>query len=112
MVLFEPGEVIETIYSAFNRGRLDVVRSLATDQARLINIPFGITLPYVDSLKSWRAAFPDANIRLQTLATAESGNVIAELRARGRHGGALRAPAFEIPPTNRRVDMRFVGVYE
>lgn len=56
-------------------------------------------------------AFPDAHIELARV-IAEGPLLAAEGMLSGTHTGTLRSPDGEIPPTGRRVEFRWSGVFE
>jgi predicted ester cyclase len=56
-------------------------------------------------------AFPDA--RLEIVCPVESGSrAAAEGRFSGTHTGTLRMPEGEVPPTGRKVEIRWAAIYE
>jgi predicted ester cyclase len=55
-------------------------------------------------------AFPDA--RLEVARSIEEGSLAAvEGTMSGTHSGVLRTPEGEIPPTGRRVEIRWMAIY-
>ena len=56
-------------------------------------------------------AFPDARIEIVRF-IGEGTTGAAEGRFSGTHTGTLRAPTGEIPPTERRVELAWMAMYE
>jgi predicted ester cyclase len=62
-------------------------------------------------LRGYWEAFPDA--RLEIVRSISEGSLTAgEGVFTGTHTGTLRTPAGEVPPTERSVQIRWMGMYE
>jgi predicted ester cyclase len=62
-------------------------------------------------LRVYWEAFPDA--RLEVVRSIEEGSLAAvEGTMIGTHSGVLRTPEGEVPPTGRRVEIRWMAMYE
>jgi predicted ester cyclase len=103
--------IVEAIYAAFNEKDIDRAISLATPDAKVLNIPFGTEHSFKDYMQNWATAFPDGKI--ENIKLLQSGDsVVAEYIGRGTHTGTLQTPMGPIPATNRRVQLRFAEVLE
>jgi heme-degrading monooxygenase HmoA/predicted ester cyclase len=60
---------------------------------------------------TWQEAFPDNRLGIISIHADDRGGV-HEGTFTGTHTGTLRGPAGEIPPTGKRLEANFCGVYE
>lgn len=111
----DPVSVVRELLDAFNAGDLDRCASLASDDFELFDAPSGATFAGPGGLREWLGTFwnavPDSRTELVT-AYADGGRVATEHVGRGTHTGPLVTPAGTIPPTGRRVELRFAELYE
>lgn len=61
--------------------------------------------------QAFHTAFPDGQIKADS--QIESGDtIVVEGHFTGTNTGPLRSPAGELPPTGRRLDMRFSDIFQ
>lgn len=60
---------------------------------------------------TWQEAFPGNRLEIISVHADDRGGV-HEGRFTGTHTGTLRGPAGEIPPTGKRLEANFCGIYE
>jgi len=66
---------------------------------------------FTEWMNNWITAFPDYKLEINNiLATPEK--CVVEFTARATHTGNLLSPVGNVPPTNRRIEMKFVESYE
>ena len=65
----------------------------------------------VQANRGWKEAFPDAEGKIER-ATADNGTVTLELTWQGTQSGPLHMPNGDIPPSNRRINLRAAQVFE
>jgi steroid delta-isomerase-like uncharacterized protein len=65
----------------------------------------------VEANRGWKEAFPDAEGRIDR-AMAENGTVTLEITWQGTQSGPLHMPAGDIPPSNRRINLKAAQVFE
>ena len=107
--------VIHDLFAAFNQRDIDRATSLVTDDFELQDVPAGLTFRGSQGLNQWLQTFltagPDAKAEVQT--TIEAGEWVAtEHVGTFTHTGPLLSPAGEVPPTGRRVELRFAEIYK
>jgi steroid delta-isomerase-like uncharacterized protein len=111
----DPVSVVRELFEAFNEGDLDRCASLAATDFELFDGPSGQVFAGPDGLREWlgtfRTALPDARTELVS-AFAEGDRVATEHVGRGTHEGPLAGPGGDIPPTGRRIELRFAELYE
>jgi len=105
------GDVIQAIHDAFNAKDLDRLAKFLQPGAMMRTIPFGDEQSIRDYFQTWATAFPDGKIE-QRKYTATADTVVCEFIGRGTHTGSLRTPTGPIAPTNKRVEVRFVDIYD
>lgn len=95
------------MYDLFSHGKVDDALEYATDDVELILYPFGQTFHGKEGFRAFMTgftdAFPDISITV-TNQVADETQVATEFTATGTHGGVLRTPAGDIPPTRRTVE--------
>jgi predicted ester cyclase len=103
-------DVIRQLYRAIENKDTEALDRLGGD-APFENLAFAQTLSVSEDSKVLYEAFPDLRIEIHSI--IEQGNlVVVEGSGHGTHKGVLRHPAGELPPTGRRLDLRFVDIYE
>jgi steroid delta-isomerase-like uncharacterized protein len=65
----------------------------------------------VEANRGWKEAFPDAEGRIER-AMADNGTVTLEITWQGTQSGTLHMPAGDIPPSNRRINLKAAQVFE
>jgi predicted ester cyclase len=110
MALKSNAEIVRELYRAFDAKDVERTMALTTPDARMQNIPFGLVVGSREYTENWARAFPDGKI--QVVALASQGDLVfAECIGRGTHTGILRGPGGEIRPTQRKVELKFIEVY-
>jgi steroid delta-isomerase-like uncharacterized protein len=105
---------IKALFEIFNERDFDRAAALVTDDFELVDYAFGFTFHGPAGLLQWFQGFvtagPDA--RAQLLRTITEGEWVAsEHVGRFTQTGPLVTPAGEIPPTGRKVEIRFAEIY-
>ncbi len=111
MATLDNAAIIREAHKAWNEKDMDRYASLATSDARMTNVPFGVKLGFREYGEGWAKAFPDGKIELANI-VAQGDLVMTEFTGRGTHTGVLKAPSGEIAPTGRRVEVSCVEVYK
>ena len=108
-----------TPYDLFNKHNsdskwLDHAAAAASEDCELLNVPLSVTLRglqgFKQFLQGWATAFPDSKVEITSLFATESQAVV-EFIGRGTQTGPLMGPSGEIPPTGRKVELRFCDVH-
>ena len=106
--------LVRTHLDLYNRRDFEKGASLVTEDAKIINIPFGITLNgrsgYKEFGQSWANAFTDSKVEATNVIATEEW-AVAEYTARGTHNGPLVTPMNTIPATGRKIEMKFCQVF-
>jgi predicted ester cyclase len=103
--------LVQGMYEARNAKDLQRIDAYAQPDCRVTNVPFGATLAYQDYQRNWVTAFPEGVSEVINL-ICEGDYVVAECNGRGTHRGPLEGPMGTVPPTNRKVDIRFVEIWQ
>jgi steroid delta-isomerase-like uncharacterized protein len=102
-------------YGAFNERDFDRAAALVAEDLELINVATGETFRgpegFRQYMQGWASAFSDASTEITNLSAGDDFAVV-EFVGQGTHDGPLKGPAGEIPPTGRRVEIRFCEVHE
>lgn len=111
----ENADVVRSVYERFNAGDLDAAAATAADDFELLDVALGQTFRGPEGfrhwLEPWLAAVPDAHTEVTNLIAAGDW-VVTEHTGRGTHSAPLLSPAGEIPPTGRRIELRFAEVFQ
>ena len=104
-----------SLYAMWNERAFDKMAAQATDDA-VISIPpigqvFRGQAGFRQSAEAWATAFPDAKVEVTNVVASETGFAV-EFVGRGTHGGVLKTPMGDIPPTGRHVEVPFIDIYE
>jgi predicted ester cyclase len=110
MASHDIGKIVREMIEAWNAKDLDRCVSFGHPDARMTNVPFGVTMSQREYVEGWARAFPDGKIQLENV-VVQGDNAVAEFTGRGTHTGTLRGPAGELPATNRRLELRCVESY-
>jgi steroid delta-isomerase-like uncharacterized protein len=106
---------IRSLFDRFNAGDLDGTATLVTHDCELVDMAQGRTYYGPAGVREWlgafRTALPDAHAELVEV-LADGGRVATEHVGTGTHTGPLATPSGEIPPTGRRIELRFSEMYE
>ena len=103
--------MVRGMYDSWNAKDLARVEAYAHPDCRVTNIAFGASLAFRDYERNWATAFPDGTVEL-TNVIADGDCVAAEFIGRGTHRGPLQGPSGALAPTNRRVEVRLVEIWE
>lgn len=107
--------IIQTLVQAFNNHDADSFAATATEDCETLDVPNGMTFHGPDGWRQFNqgyiTAFPDGQIQATSLFTTDDKGVL-EFIGRGTNTGPLPSPAGQIPPTGRRVDLRFCSVLQ
>ena len=103
----------KTFYALFNDRKLDDMTKLVagdvtwsdTPTAQVFQGPTG----FKAFVQGWLTALPDALIEIKHQVASEDA-VVTEFFGRGTHSGPLTSPQGTIPPTGRKLDLRFCEV--
>jgi steroid delta-isomerase-like uncharacterized protein len=107
-------------YDAYNAHQsdphwLDYATEDMAENGEVIDVPSGMTLRGPEGLKQlltgFATALPDSKIEVTNVIVTDEGAAV-EFIGRGTHGGVLHTPAGDIPPTGRKVELRFCDVYQ
>jgi steroid delta-isomerase-like uncharacterized protein len=106
--------IVRKLYDSFNQRDFDQIGKLAADGAQFLNVPLGVTYNGPAGAKEfaqgWATAFPDSKVEVTNLIATDEW-VVSEFIGRGTHKGPLNGPGGAIPPTGKRLEMRFVEVF-
>jgi steroid delta-isomerase-like uncharacterized protein len=106
-------EIARLGYDAWNSRDFDRGASLFADDAEILNIPLGTAFRgkdgYLQFVRGWAAAFSDGKIDIDNIVVGDTAFAV-EFTARGTHDGALKTPAGDLPPTGKKVELRFCDV--
>ncbi len=112
MATLDNPAILREYYRAFNDKDFMRARTLIQPDALMLNVTLGATMKLIDHSQAWANAFPDGQVEVLNL-VAQGDQVVAEFIGRGQHTGTLLGPGgVRIPPTNRRLELRFVEVFE
>src|SRR5579872_5140231 len=112
--------LVRSLYDTYNSHQSDPAwlgkgtAPFAVD-CEIVNVPLNLTLRGPDGYRQFvlgfADAFPESSTEVINVFATED-QVIVELIGRGTHTGPLHSPAGDIPPTGRKVDLRFCDVYQ
>ena len=109
----DSGAVVRKFFDAMNAHDLDRVAALAGEEVEFVDVASG---EEIRGRERWREycerylkGFPDLRLELTNLVAA-GDSAFAEAVAVGTHDGALQTPAGAIPPTGRKIEVRFCVV--
>lgn len=112
MATFDNTAILKEYYRAFDEKDFERARTLVQPDALMQNVPLGATMKLIEASQGWASAFPDGKVEVLNL-VAQGDQVVAEFIGRGTHTGALLGPGgMRIPPTGRRLELRFVEIVE
>lgn len=110
MSLNDNATLARTFYDAFNSRDFDRAAAYVTPDCEWLNVPTGETRRgpegFRQDMQAWATAFPDGMVEVTNLIPAGEW-VCVEFTGRGTNKGPLTGPAGQIPPTGRRVEIRF-----
>jgi predicted ester cyclase len=111
--MIHAGQVVERIMAATNAQDMNEYLAAQHPEIELV-LPGGTTLRGHDQVRQYIqsqwSAFPDGHVtRLNQIATADQA--ATEIALTATHSGPLSTPEGPIPPTGKRVNVRFVAVH-
>ena len=119
MIRQDVATLARSIYNNFNNHNtdaewLDRLLSVIGDGCMIVDMPSGTTLRGRDGAREralqWHKAFPDGKIEITNLFCTEDQAVV-EYTGRGTQTGPLSYPRQgEVPPTGKKVELRFCDV--
>ena len=106
-----PMEVVERHFTAFNAKDADAEPFSADAELIAPGAQLRGRNQILDWLRGYWEAFPDA--RVEPTRSIESGQLVArEGKLFATHTGTFRTPEGEIPATGKRVEIRWMSMYE
>lgn len=109
----ENAQITRELYEAWNERDLHRAVSFAADDIEVRRMAFDQTFrgkaEFRKFMEVFATAFPDMKKEV-TNHVAAGDQVVMEIRQRGTHRGPLKAPAGEIPPTGRSVELYSIEV--
>ncbi len=107
--------IARAVYDAFNDHEPERAGALAAEDMEITDVPSGRTMlgpeGFVDSMRVWIRACPDANVEIVEMIAGEGDAVTVEFVGRGTHEGPMFSPGGDIPPTGRSLEMRYCEVF-
>jgi predicted ester cyclase len=107
--------LIRGLYDAVNRKDLEAIAAFGMPESAWLDVPFDITTRGSDAIvvpwEAWFKIFPDAHCEVQRL-VALGDHVVAQGIGSGTHLGPFHSPAGLLPPSGRRMSVRFCDVYQ
>ncbi|HYX83638.1 MAG TPA: ester cyclase [Gaiellales bacterium] len=108
-------ELVETHYSGFSRGDLDLATSIFSEDVVTIDPVAG----RMDGLAAFRAygeafrhGFPDGRLTLERVVAETDDVIVVEGVFTGTHTGTLAGAAGEIPATGRSLRLPFCDIFQ
>jgi steroid delta-isomerase-like uncharacterized protein len=115
MSLEQNTTTVRAVYEGFNSGNVPMLLDLVTDDFELADIALGMSWHgkqgWADWLQNWAVSMPDAKTRVDSI-TAQGDTVVVEHTGGGTQTGPLNTPAGVIPPTGKKIQLRFAEVFE
>lgn len=109
----DTARTVRDLYEAFNRRDFDSGAQYILPGAEQINAGSGERFMgpegYRQNMSRWATAFPDGQVELVNVLASDDVATV-EYIGRGTQTGPLVTPAGEIPPTGKRVELRFCDV--
>jgi ketosteroid isomerase-like protein len=109
----DPASLLREVFDALNEHDLDRIAAVADERFEFVDVGGGET---VHGREQWRAycgrfvkAFPDLTQEVTNL-VGVGKSAFAEAIAHGTHTGPLETPDGQVPPTGRRIEVRFCVV--
>lgn len=94
----------------FNRRDFDAIERTALPDLTMINVATGEVFHGPKGLRAyaerWATAFPDSKVEVESVTGGPDGYVV-EFIGSGTHSGPLVGPLGSLPPTGRRISLRF-----
>ncbi len=109
----DAASLLREVFDALNAHDLDRVAAVADERFEFVDVGGG---EEVHGREAWRVycgrfvkAFPDLTQEVTNIVAAGE-SAFAEAIARGTHTGPLETPDGEVPPTGRKIEIRFCVV--
>lgn len=104
------GALVRAHFDAYSGREFDKCLEMVTDDIRWTNIPFNVAFTgkkaYRDYLQNWITAVPDAKVEVVNVVAGPEWTAV-EFVGRGTHSGPFIGPRGNVPPTHRKVDLKF-----
>jgi steroid delta-isomerase-like uncharacterized protein len=99
---------------AYNRRDFDKGLAMVSDDVTLSNIPFSLTFTgkkgFREYLDNWATAMTDSKVEIVNVIGGEEWLAV-ECIGRGTHTGPFAGPQGRIPPTQKKVELRFCQTF-
>ncbi|MCL5264976.1 MAG: ester cyclase [Chloroflexi bacterium] len=107
--------IVRTIFDSFNSRDFDRAVALVAPGAVFVDVAQGVAfhgpVGYRQRFQNSVSAYPDVAVEIANL-FAGGDWVAVEYVSRGTNTGPLIGPSGQLPPTARRVEVRFCDVYQ
>jgi steroid delta-isomerase-like uncharacterized protein len=111
----DTASVARSLYTIFNDKAFEQLRNIVADTCEWRNMATGESFRGAEGMiafqQGWAAAFPGSKTEILSV-TADGNRAVVEFVGRGIHGGVFRTPLGDIPPTGKRIEVRFCDVIE
>lgn len=111
----DPVAFVRDQYDAFNKRDWDRMLASVARDAKWTDVPLAKSYDGQDGCRrffsGWVDAFKDAKIEVKNI-VASGNTMVCEFIGRGTHTGTLNGPHGSLAPTNRRLEMPFVEIWE
>ena len=105
----------KSLYELFNQRKVDEAAKNLTSNATWTNTSTGETFQGQSGFKTfcqgWITAFSDARADIQ-IQFASDTHVVTEFIGRGTHDGPLKSPQGSIPPTKKKINVKFCEILQ
>lgn len=102
---------VRAIYQAFNDKDIDRLVSLCAPQAKVNNVPFGMTMSVRDYAQNYANGFPDSILKIERLISADQ-QVVAEYTVAGTNTGTYETPEGTVSPTGRPIEAKMLEIFD
>jgi predicted ester cyclase len=110
-VMGDPKQVVERHIAAFNARDADAYPWMADLQFVAPGAKLQGREQVLGFMHGFWDAFPDGRLELVRL-ISQGSTAAGEGTFAGTHTGTMRTPAGEVPPTDRKVEFRWMAMYE
>jgi ketosteroid isomerase-like protein len=106
--------IIGGLYEAVNQRDFDYLAALGAPESEWFDVPYDFTdtgeSAIVRPWKGWFDIFPDSISEVRSIVSF-GDHVVAQGITRATQRGVFPSPAGDLPPTGRRMEVRFCDVY-
>jgi predicted ester cyclase len=103
--------MVREMFAAFDAKQPERIIPMNQPDSKVTIVPFGTSIGYKDYFQMWSTAFPDGKVEIVSV-VAQGDRVWAEYIGRGTNTGPMQGPTGQMPPTNKKAEIRFAQVYE